>query len=283
MTPQRVALVTAPTLPEGMEDTRDLLTALREAGAAASLVIWDDENTSWDDFDAILLHSPWDYSMRLGEFTEWLAKVGCDDRLLNSYPLITWNVDKRYLIELRDRGIALPETRVADRGADLAAGQLAGMASGRIVVKPVIGAGGRRTWLCSSLDEAVSVARAELRDEPVLIQEYEQVVESEGEYSAIYLDGVLSHLVLKVPRPGEFRVQNHYGGRTYPVAAEPWMDSYGRRVLAALPNEPIYGRIDFVIDESGDPKLMEIEVVEPDLFLRYHPESYRHFARTMLR
>ncbi|HET6211998.1 MAG TPA: hypothetical protein VFE14_03890, partial [Micromonosporaceae bacterium] len=153
----------------------------------------------------------------------------------------------------------------------------------RLVIKTVVSAGGRRAWLAETPEQARAVLLREAPNEPALVQAYEPAIVDSGEYSAIFLAGELSHAVLKLPQRGEFRVQEHFGGRTEAVQGARWMAEYGRRVLDELPEVPGYARVDFVVDAAGEPKLMELELIEPDLFLRYAPESYSRLADLLLR
>jgi glutathione synthase/RimK-type ligase-like ATP-grasp enzyme len=280
MSVRPVAVVTATRLPQGMEDTEGLLAALAARGARADLVVWSDPEVAWEDYDRVLLHAPWDYSEHLAAFENWLTlEVG--GRLVNPLSLMRWNTDKRYLCELGARGIPVPATVAITEPVRVRADELAAeLGIGPLVVKSTVGAGGRRTWLL----ESASAVQEFLRQDgvqvpgPVLVQEYVPSVRDQGEYSAIQLGGRLSHVVRKVPAAGEFRVQHHYGGTVLTERVQPWMDDFVTKVADSLPQQPSYARIDFVMSERNIPLLMEVEVIEPDLFLRYGDGAYDAFA-----
>ena len=270
-----LALVTAAHLPAGMEDTPKLMSRLQSAGATPTVVQWSDPQISWDSFDRVLLHSPWDYSAGFHEFVCWLDNFKDDDRLVNSHSLISWNLDKRYLMDLRQRGVIIPETLAENVGRNFTEAALGALAAGLpLVIKPAVGAGGKRTYRTSSADEAIKLIRDEMPDEPVLVQQYESAVETRGEYSAVFIGNSVSHVVRKIPKADEFRVQSQHGGTVARESVEPWMEDFTRSVIGALPAHPSYARVDFIVDEAGTAKLMEIELAEPDLFLRYHQDSY---------
>lgn len=277
-----IAVVTAARLPHGMEDTRGLLDALRARGARADLVAWSDPTVKWDGYDRILLHAPWDYSEHLAAFDGWLAEVA-GERLVNPLSLMRWNTDKRYLNELAGRGVPVPATVTVVEPAEVKPDDLtAELGSGPLVVKSTVGAGGRRTWLLRNADAVGDFLQREDRVfGPVLVQEFVPSVRDRGEYSAIQLGGRLSHVVRKVPAPDEFRVQHHYGGTVLTESVQPWMDDFASQVTDALPGQPRYARIDFVMGEGDVPLLMEAEVVEPDLFLRYDDGAYDAFASVL--
>ncbi|GAA5178646.1 hypothetical protein GCM10023322_06300 [Rugosimonospora acidiphila] len=283
MVEQRVALVTAARLGEGMEDTVELIEQLRRAGAEADLPVWNAPEVAWDGYTSVHLHSPWDYSEHLDGFLGWLGSEQVGGRTSNDASLIAWNTDKRYLLELQERGVALPRTVLGLTGSALSAQRLRDeLGECRIVVKPTISAGGRRAWLCDSPELAYQTIQRQAPAEAVLAQVYEADIETLGEFSAVYLGGELSHVVRKTPAAGDFRVQGHFGGRTEPVAATDWIARYCAAVLAAAPSAPAYARVDFLVDRAGDPKLMELELVEPDLFLRYCPRSYQRLTQLLL-
>jgi glutathione synthase/RimK-type ligase-like ATP-grasp enzyme len=281
---RRVALVTAASLPAGMEDTPELVSRLRGLGATPTVVQWSDPQIRWDSFHRILLHSPWDYSARFREFTMWLDGFKDDSRLVNSYSLISWNLDKRYLIDLRNRDIVLPATIAEDSGRNFTEAALDELAAGLpLVIKPAVGAGGGRTYRTPSAAEAIRLIRAEMPDEPVLVQQYESAIEVMGEYSAVYLGNSASHVVRKMPRAREFRVQSQHGGTVVRESVEPWIEDYARSVIDRLPARPSYARLDFIGDKTGTIKLMEVELAEPDLFLRWHHASYGALADAILK
>jgi len=280
---RRVALVTADHLPAGMEDTAGLVDQLRGAGAEPTLVPWSDPHAAWDSFDRIMLHSPWDYSTRLAEFSGWLDNFTNDARMVNPAALISWNLDKRYLLDLAAKGVIIPLTLAQDVGRNFTEPALTELAAGApLVVKPAVGAGGGRTYRQSSAAEAIRLIRAEMPDEPVLVQRYEAMIEASGEFSVIYLGDSVSHVVRKTPGTREFRVQSQYGGTVTRLPVEPWMRDYARSVVGKLPGQPRYARLDFIVDEAGTTKLMEIELAEPDLFLRYDDRSHRALADAIL-
>ena len=280
---RQVALVTAARLPVGMEDTPGLMSRLRSLGATPTVVQWSSTQVRWHNFDRVLLHSPWDYSTRLHEFVGWLGNFKNDSRLVNPHSLVSWNLDKRYLIDLRERGVALPATRAENAGRNFTEAALDELASGLpLVIKPAVGAGGTRTYRRSSAAEAMRLIHDEMPDEPVLVQQYESAIETMGEYSVIYLGNSVSHVIRKIPSGQEFRVQSQHGGTIVRESIKPWMDDYAHFIIGNLPAQPSYARLDFIIDEAKTTKLMEIEVAEPDLFLRYEDKSYAALADAIL-
>lgn len=277
-----VALATAARLPSGMADTPALSAALAENGVAVQVPIWDDPETDWTQFALVVPHCTWDYLDRSQEFRRWLQK--CDQRgvLPNPLRLLDWSLDKAYLLELAAQGIAVPPTVRFERGDDAHPARL-WERFGRtpLVVKPSVGGGGHRVWRCADPEEAADVARTRLPTESVLVQAFQPTVTTDGEYSAVFVEGSLSHVVRKCPKDGDFRVHRRYGATRETVDVQPWMLAYGRRVLSAVRSMPLYARVDFLLPRPGEPVLMELELLEPDLYLRECPGADVRFAAAL--
>jgi hypothetical protein len=267
-----VALATMARMPSGMADTPALTAALAGNGVSAQVLAWDDSSTDWRRFSLVVPHCTWDYLERQHEFRRWLTMCGQRATLPNPLGLLDWTFDKAYLLELAARGIAIPPTARLARGHDADPAALRErFGHVPLVVKPSAGSGGHRVWRCASADAAADVARAQLPAEGVLVQAFQPAVITGGEYSAVFIGGRLSHVVRKWPKDGDFRVHRRYGATRETVVVEPWMAAYGHRVLSAVPGTPLYARVDFLLQRPAGPVLMEVELLEPDLYLRECP------------
>ncbi len=279
-----VAVATAAKIPNGNNDTAELMRALRDRELTVDLVIWDDPSIYWGNYDFVFLHAVWDYSDKIADFRNWLASIRPKVSFVNPIDLIMWNMDKRYLLDLQKKGITIPRTIAFDSANQVNWADVRSHfhEEQQFVVKSAISAGGRGTWLCSNLDLVKEqIVTQKLEHKPILFQAYESSIETNGEYSAICFDGVLSHMVQKTPKKGEFKVQPQYGGSIKMVSGEQWT-TFVEQVLHALPVPAKYARIDFLVDQTGEPKLIEVELIEPDLFLRYHPESYKQLVNLLV-
>lgn len=280
MTSHKIALATAKHLPTGSDDAEGLITALKDVGLCASITIWSDPTVDWAKFDAVLMHTPWDYTDRLKEFSKWVNEVNAKSYLVNGN-FFGWNHDKSYLLELSSRGIAIPSSIVLPTGRHSSSEQLRGLlGEGILVIKPAVGAGGRRAYKCKNVETANQLLHdGELALTKVLVQKYEPAITVDGEYSTVVLGGEVSHTVLKSAHAGEFRVQDHYGGTTAMVAMPTGAHGLIEHLMALLSEMPIYARIDYIIRDTGELVLMEAELIEPDLFLRLHKPSFQALAR----
>ena len=221
----------------------------------------------WAQFDAVVIQTCWDYHLRAREFLAWADGVEAGGTsVINAPGLLRWNHHKRYLAALQQAGIPVVPTAVlADPGADLEA-IAAGWDARELVVKPAVSASAMSTWrVIPGTAEATRRLGEILARGEAIVQPFLEDIEA-GEYSLIFFDGAFSHAVLKIPAAGDFRVQGELGGRTQPVVPPRPAIEAARRVLEAAPALPTYARVDGVLTGSAF-VLMELELIEPELFL----------------
>jgi glutathione synthase/RimK-type ligase-like ATP-grasp enzyme len=281
-----VALVTSRELPHLSADDRLLLEPLAALGVHAVPAVWDDPEVQWQDFDAVIVRSIWDYHKRILEFDEWLARltqVGA--RVCNPTAMLRWNSDKRYLLDLRQRGVPLVPTAILSRDRVVDLGYvLQSNGWGRAVVKPTVSASAYRTWLTepatAQRDQKELVAMMMHSD--VIVQPFLSEIVKDGEYSFVFFEGEYSHCVHKQPRRGDYRTQPEHGGRWRSYAAPKLHVAQARAMLSTLPLSPMYARVDCIV--SGDRLLlMELELIEPDLGLTYDDGAALRFANVIAR
>lgn len=273
MSVPRIALVTARVLAEPDPDMAPLARALEALGARATAVAWDDAGTDWGAFDAIVVRSAWDYVPRRDAFCAWADRAASRARLFNPPDVVRWNTDKRYLADLEARGVPVVPTLWAG-GADLSR-----VPWDDVVLKPRVSAasfGTRRFSLGRERREAEAFLEASLRERAMMVQPYLASVEREGERALVWIDGALTHSVTKSPR--------FSGDAERTSAALPVDDEARALALAAL--EPLaarllYARVDVARDGAGVLRVMELELVEPSLFLSEHPPALERFARAI--
>jgi hypothetical protein len=290
----RLALATCRALPSWEVDDRPLREALREEGAAVDEPVWDDPRVDWPSFDACLIRTTWDYMERRDEYVAWAERVGGATRLFNSPAVVRWNTHKGYLRALADRGVAIVPTEWLPEGAPAAIGELvADRGWSRAFLKPVIGATARETLRFAADRDGLRAAQGHadrlLPTEGLMLQPYLERVETDGEVSAIFVDGELTHGVRKVPVAGDYRVQDDFGARDFPysfageerLAAEAVVAAAERALDLATPL--LYARADFLRGPRGELLLTELELVEPSLFFRHAPAAARALAGALLR
>ena len=270
--------------------------ALAALGWEGSQVAWDQPNTDWGQYAAVVIRSTWDYQRRAEEFLQVLAAIERSGTvLLNSLAIVRWNIDKQYLRDLERRRVPIVPTEWMPK---LDAGEVLlplfeRWQTEELVVKPTVGANADDTFRlrCDSfrrrndalvLGQASGATWAEaeriFRSRPLMVQPFLQSIVDEGEYSLFYFDGKFSHAVLKQPAVGDFRVQEEHGGQIAATQPSPELLQAGQRAMAALPEQVLYGRVDLVRIPGGQWGVIEIELIEPSLYFPYDPSSIERFA-----
>ena len=219
----------------------------------------------WDRFDLVLVRSTWDYTLHPERFVAWVEEVDVRAPLLNPPGIIVANHHKRYLLDLEERGLAVTPTELVARDED---GDLARIMSRRgwdeVVVKPAISAGSRETkrFRRSDLEQGQTHLTLLLESEDALIQEYQQSVEDYGERALVWIDGSFTHAIRKTTRWGG---DDENVSEALPISKDEM--TFGEAVLAPYAADLLYARVDLALDPSGAPRLMELELIEPSLFL----------------
>jgi glutathione synthase/RimK-type ligase-like ATP-grasp enzyme len=243
-----------------------LADALRRLGAGVVAVPWDGIDPERPE-GIVCLRSTWDYHLRWDEFRQWVRGFGRRGRLWNPAETVLWNADKRYLRDLAAAGIALPRTRWFDPGErpDVAA-VLEEWGLPRAVLKPRVSATAFGTHVASADSRLSEEEWAVLERAGCLLQAFVPEIQSRGEVSLVFLGGSFSHAVLKRPVEGDFRVQSDFGGTVETATPTPSAVAFGQAALSASARPWIYARVDLV-ETDGGPVLMELELIEPYLFL----------------
>lgn len=286
-----IALVTTSALPDLHEDDAPLVGALAERGHEAVPVVWDDPSIDWARFDAAVIRSTWDYSQRLPEFLDWAAQASTRTRVLNPLAAVRWNTDKHYLRELEAAGIPVVPTMWLETDREFSSRALHTRfpAHGDFVIKPAVSAGSLDTGRYTAIDAesralAIQHARRLLSaDRTVMVQRYLTSVDRDGERAHVFIGGEYSHTALKAALLDGPDVAN--GGlykeeRMSPTSASVEEVEMAHEVLrtagrlltdkadGADVTEPLlFARVDVVSADDGQPVLMELELVEPSLFL----------------
>lgn len=259
------------------EDIEAQLILLRGLGLTFDVQAWTDP-APLDGYRLIVPLVTWGYHLIPDQ---WQAALERWDGLpfANPVPVLRWNTDKSYLMKLQSKGVAVVPTQMTDAltPADLAAARAA-FGTDSLVIKPPVSAGSAGTHLLR--DGAGAPASA--LGQRIMIQPEMPAISSEGEFSLFYFDGVFSHAILKSCATGEFRVQPQFGGQSVEAVAEPAALALAGAALAAAPGPLTYARVDVVRDGAGF-RLMELELIEPFLFLHAAPDGGRAFVAAVQR
>ena len=253
--------------------------ALREGGAVVDAIPWTGA-LDVAGYDLVLPLVAWGYHQR---YSDWIALLDRFEAegvpIANPVEVLRWNSDKAYLEELGARGIATVPSLAYDDFDDAAlADARSAFGGGELVVKPTVSASAFGTYRIGASDPFPEAVRG-LR---MLAQPWLRSIVGSGEYSLLFFDGEFSHAVTKLPKPGEFRVQPEFGGITSRCDPPAGAMRLAHEALAAAPAATLYARVDLVVGNCGGLQVMELELIEPALFLAQAPDAAPRFAQAVL-
>jgi hypothetical protein len=271
----KVAIVTCKKLPEPDVDQELLTSALTARGAHVRMLPWDDDGLCPDDDELVVIRSTWNYFEDVERFLAWVTRTGKATRLYNPASVIRRNAKKTYLRELEERGIDVVPTEWAMRDpGNPSPKSVDAIMRERgwetVVIKPVVSAGSFKTQrFDASTVEGAQRFLDELRAErDVMIQRWMPSVDTYGERSLVWIDGDFTHAIRKSPR---FVGGHEAVSGEVPIA--PKERAFAERVLEPIRDDILYARVDMVEDETGKMRLMELELIEPSLFLKQCPAA----------
>lgn len=276
-----VAFVTYAELPQLYDDDRLAAELLRSRGVEVEAVLWDSAAVAWEEFDAVVLRSCWEYHLRTAEFLDWIALMEQRDvPLWNPPAVVRENADKHYLRRLAAGGVAVAPTVWLEQGVDFdLAAIMREQGWSQAVIKPVISMSAYRTWVTTP-SRAVS-DEAEVRQmlvkSGVMLQRFVPEVQTRGEWSFVFFMKEYSHAVLKMPKPGDFRVQQDFGGRLADSEPRQWLIERAQEIVRSVEEPLLYARVD-AVEVEGELILMELELIDPVLFLGRAPGAASRFC-----
>ncbi len=279
-----IACATSAAVGSITDDDECLARELESRGYSVHAVVWNAADVDWGRFAAVIVRSTWDYHLHIDAFRAWLSHLEeLGVTVWNPPALMRWNTAKTYLRQLVDRGVSIVETRwVAQHERTSLASIVEAAQWEQFVVKPSVSASAHRTWR-GSISEAVVLEanfRAAVTHGGVLVQRFLPEVTSDGEWSLLFYGGEFSHAVIKRPRAGDFRVQREHGGSSRSASAPAYaIASAGAALHEAevLHAKSAYARVDGCLVNNRF-VLMELELIEPDLYLRSHADAPRRLA-----
>ncbi len=259
---------------------------LAALGWRVETISWRTPACDWRAYDAVVIRSTWDYIADPDAFLAVLAEIErAGTPLFNALDLVRWNIRKTYLRDLAERGVPVVPTIWRER---LVPGDLPALieeiGSDDVVIKPVVGLNAQGVFRVNTRSGRRPAAELSARyaNREFMAQPFLSQVKSEGEFSLCYFNGDLSHTILKTPKAHDFRVQEEHGGVIRAVEAESELRAAGETALRALDSVPLYARADFVrANDGGGFWLMELELIEPSLYLRMDAGAPERFAQAL--
>jgi glutathione synthase/RimK-type ligase-like ATP-grasp enzyme len=249
-------------------------------GWTVETVSWESQLADWSRFDAVIIRTTWNYQQNLPAFLDKLSLISSQTRLLNPLGTVKWNADKSYLRELTANG-ATPIPTLW--GSNISAvseieAMFAQLGTAEIVIKPTVSANAEATYRLSLNSLLIPEAVAAFVSREFLAQPFLNQVTEEGEYSLFYFNGDFNHAILKTPKSGDFRVQEEHGGIIQAVTPTQKLLSEGAKIIEVIGHDLLYARVDFVQIEPGIYAVMEVELIEPALYLRMDPSAPEQFS-----
>ena len=253
---------------------------LNDLGWEVSTVSWRDMTVDWNSFEIVVIRTTWDYQRTPDAFLEVLKRIESSTaRLENSPDVVKWNLDKSYLRELEENGLRIVPT-IWDGVYDQRSFYrwMADFGTDELIVKPNVSATAEYTYRLTEFDPSLVEVFAE---RPFMVQSFLTNIVDEGEYSLFYLGGKYSHTILKTPKDEDFRVQEEHGGVITAVEPSEKLREAASKAFAMIKMtgpSPLYARVDLVRDEDDEFALIELELIEPALYLRMDADAPRRFA-----
>jgi glutathione synthase/RimK-type ligase-like ATP-grasp enzyme len=261
-----------------------LLSFLKEKGLPITEEKWSDEKVNWADYTHAVLKAPWDYFDRFPLFNKWLNHIeALGITLLNPYEIIRWNSDKHYLKDIGDKGLQITPTQYCEKNT------LPNLITffeffdaDELVIKPTVSGGSKNTFRFNkeNVAEVETTIHNLLKEEAFMIQPFLKEIAEEGEWSFLFFNGNYSHSLLKKAKSGDFRVQHYLGGSIHPQSPTEEQITVAKQYVDQFAKGCLYARVDGVY-VNGHFNLMELELIEPFLFLFTHPEAYQNYYKAL--
>ncbi len=278
-----ISLVTYDGLPDLDPDDRLLTDELIKREHKVSACIWDDDSIDWSKFDIAIVRSAWNYHLKLDQFHSWMDRIAPQTALFNSPKMMKWNSHKTYLRELAAANLPVVETLWVEKGGQGTA-VFDELDWQTVIVKPAVGLatfGVKKFTLdADGRKQAAKHTNALAETDAVMIQPFLAAVDDHGERALTFLGGEFSHTV----RKSSFQALAPAGlAGESSVASDPEEVAVAKQVIDYLWETPLYARVDLVRDPDGKPVVLELELVEPSLFLSFHPPAATRFADVLER
>lgn len=280
----KLGLVTCEEIPELIPTEQALLPLLEERNIQGIPLIWSDPKVDWATYDALLVRSIWDYHLHFSAFQEWLNHIeSLSLKVWNPIPILRENSHKFYLQKLENQGVPIIPSLFLPQGESINLKDIFQKTNwSKLVVKPAVSAGAYLTYVLHphQLEEGQSKLQKVLKMGDVIVQEFAEEIAQTGELSFMFFEGEYSHSVVKLPQKNDFRVQVEHGGRTLAYQASSSLIGQVQKIINLYPNKSLYARVDGIIRE-GIFYLMELELIEPELFFDIHPSALARFAQAI--
>lgn len=259
---------------------RLLVDPLFKAGWQVEEISWSKKDVDWSNYDLVIIRSTWDYQDAPATFLKQLENINKQTKLENSFEIVKWNLDKRYLEDLQNKGLPIVPTIWSTNLDGKLASFFNELDCEEIVIKPCISANADDTFRLSKFNYKTNEKRLHslFENRGFMVQPFVESIITKGEYSLFYFGGEYSHAILKIPRENDFRVQEEHGGKLFSIEANADLITIGQKTIETINPTPLYARVDLVRLVDGSPALIELELIEPSLYFNMDGNSIRRFV-----
>lgn len=262
-----------------------VVKALQDRGFRVTRKSWSDPEFDWSSTKAVLFRTTWDYFDRYEEWKGWLEKVNQVTEMINPYSLVQWNMDKHYLRDLQEKGVNIPETHYVEIGVvTKLAALFAQKEWTECILKPCISGAARHTYRIdlSNIYEHEPIFQKLIQEEAMMLQPFQKNVVEKGEISLMVMGGQFTHAVLKIAKAGDFRVQDDFGGTVHEYQPTSEEIAFAEKAVAACDPQPFYARVDIIRDNNNELAVIEMEMIEPELWFRLNPKAAEVLAGSII-
>lgn len=247
--------------------------AFEKRGMKVFRTSWSNPNFDWSSSKLLFISTTWDYFDRFPEFDKWMEFVKNKSVLINPYETVKWNIDKHYLLDLKNNGINIPSTIFIEKGEQKTLTQLFDETSWEeVVIKPSISGAGRHTYRLTrdNIGDYDKLFANLLEDESIMFQEFQKNVITKGEVAYMFMGGEYTHAILKIAKKGDFRVQDDFGGTVEEYIPSESELIFAKQVVKNCGKETFYARVDIIYDNNNQLVVSELELIEPELWFRFN-------------
>jgi hypothetical protein len=261
-----------------------LKSAFEKQGLTVEITYWDNPSYDWSKTKTVMFRTIWDYFEKFEEFFKWLDEIKHQTQLINSYELVKWNIDKHYLKDLNENGINIVPTYFTKQHKQESLLDISNeMEWEDLVIKPAISAAAFQTFkiLNDQINEKEELFQQLIKNKDMLVQPFFETISEFGEASLMIFNGKFSHAILKKAKKGDFRVQDDFGGTVHDYLPSTEEVKFALKVIKACQSAPLYGRVDIIWDQEKNIYLSELEIIEPELWIRNYPKSAERIAKAV--
>lgn len=268
-----------------LTEDRLVQEALERRGLRVTRLDWATPDFDWSCTKLALFRTTWDYFNYFAKFKSWLNTLESSTRAINSVPQVRWNMDKHYLLDLQQRGVRIPPTVYIHREDQATLADLHKVNGWtETVLKPTVSGAGRHTYRLNlkNLSEYEAIFQELIAQEDMMLQPFLHNIPVKGEVALMVIGGKFSHAVLKKAKPGDFRVQDDFGGTVHEYSPTLEEIEFAESAVAACDPVPLYARVDVIWDNEDQLALSELELIEPEMWFRLHPVAADQLAAAIV-